>query len=1376
MPAKHIPIGEPAHDAERQGIRFLVDGLDERFTVYSNAWLAERSGVVHELDAVVVAPHGFYVVEVKSWRGAIKALDHDWHIPHATRSPLKSTRVLAQKLKEELKRRSVEAGRTWVDFFVFLSHTGQLNVHGALNLGRVHTRRTVIDALGNAKAFYDRAGGQMAKVDAHSAKVLDDLLLGVDKRFAPPRRIREYELGDVLERSDRYVEYLSRHALTGESKVLRVYAIPPLATEPEQSQIELRCRWEAQVLARVAEERHILGIDPPFRDEAGLCLPFEHFEGLSLPSWLERHVKKLSGMAGLETRVRIWQRIAGAIRHSHGQGVVHRMLRPDVVLVADTAEDPDVRLTGFDLAKQIYLGQTIHVTTLLDERLKWGAPELALGLSNADPLSDQFGLGVLLAYVLTGKVPFESTAELRKRNGLITRVREHNPYVPQSLDDAVHQMLRLQPAARFPTLDDAIAAVAKAIAGKEGSRLRATAPTALDPEHIAPETRIGPDYEVIGTLGAGGLATVYAARHLVSGTTRALKIARPTPMAEEALLAEYQALARLDHPNVVRAVDLSNVVPDRKTLVLERVKGLPLSEWLKQSADESPETRRHYAEHLLAALEYLEKKGVSHKDIKPDNLIVGEDGLTLIDFSLAGRPAAELGVGTALYRDPALKEWGASADRYAAALCLFELYVGRHAFEGQAPHPGEEPHISDDDVDPPGLVSFFRRALHPTVDSRFSSAVAMRAELLKALGARVTPSKPAPAPSPSDDAGTPLSATSLTSTSVKILRRASIHTQGELVAITPEQIGRVNGLGNKKRREVLAFREGLVGRGVPPVGEPTERRGIWEPLVGSETEIHRLALPSGLTDALIQAGHRTVGSVAEATRGSLTAIPRVGGGRVAQIVEALQKFADSTAEEGSARSLDELWRRATAPLKGHQHLVLARLYGIEGIEGIEGLETKQTELALELGVSQPAVSLDFQRAREFLSHRVLDPILDTLEGMLEALGGVARLEELSADIKQEWPASDALSVPGLLRLLVDLNPRRLGLVDDPEAGLLVVRSTALGKGIGAFAGAARQIARQFPVSPDAARRSLRSVLPEYELDPLSLASRLLVDVRPTDAGELFETPIYPDEAIRHIIHRERLPMSLEELRLAVERTFGGAAVWPDEKTLAETLAAIEDCRVEGDTVWPTAGKSVTAPHQASDPIPAELRVAARSPEEVAAELLRGAASRGDGFRLVVSPAADAPEIGRSLAKALGPEVRFVSFEHELLTRMDSAFDSFSRAERFKAQRGKLTREADATLAELLAREGKSGSAVVLGDTAILAVCEALHLVRKLYDETCAGGRGFWVMVVPGVVYQKQPLFLDRAPVFHPESTLPILREVGSAAGAQVGPSVTGGEG
>ena len=64
MAASYIPIGEPAHDAERQGLRFLVEGLPTDYTVYGNSWLVERSGVIFDLDAVVVAPHAIFIVEI----------------------------------------------------------------------------------------------------------------------------------------------------------------------------------------------------------------------------------------------------------------------------------------------------------------------------------------------------------------------------------------------------------------------------------------------------------------------------------------------------------------------------------------------------------------------------------------------------------------------------------------------------------------------------------------------------------------------------------------------------------------------------------------------------------------------------------------------------------------------------------------------------------------------------------------------------------------------------------------------------------------------------------------------------------------------------------------------------------------------------------------------------------------------------------------------------------------------------------------------------------------------------------------------------------------------------------------------------------------
>ena len=193
--------------------------------------------------------------------------------------------------------------------------------------------------------------------------------------------------------------------------------------------------------------------------------------------------------------------------------------------------------------------------------------------SDADARSDQFSLGAHPRPHLVGRPAFDSTEEMIRRNGAFTRLRDVSTTFKQSLDQALAQMLSVAAANRFPTLSAAVEAVELAVSGRAPAAL----PTELDPENIPEGTRLGTDYEVTGKLGTGGMATVYVARHLVSGSSRALKVSRPDPRAEDALRGEYQALQGVDHPNIVRAIDITSVVPDRKTLVLERVKGTSLA-------------------------------------------------------------------------------------------------------------------------------------------------------------------------------------------------------------------------------------------------------------------------------------------------------------------------------------------------------------------------------------------------------------------------------------------------------------------------------------------------------------------------------------------------------------------------------------------------------------------------------------------------------------------------------------------------------------------------------------------------------------------------------------------------------------------------------
>ncbi len=314
-------------------------------------------------------------------------------------------------------------------------------------------------------------------------------------------------------------------------------------------------------------------------------------------------------------------RIAETVRAAHHQGVIHRLLRPEVILVEDHPKAREFRITGFDLAKQTHAGSSVTLNISLsgigDDRLVYAAPEVIGAFSSAEPASDQFSLGALLGLLLIGEPLFDNTRALMAARRLQVRVRNHDPRIPLSLDEAATRMLSLSIPDRYPNLKDAIAVVREAHARPTQRGLPAVEPSKpLDIEDLSPKSRIGPDYEILNRLGHGGMSVVYAARHLASGRTRALKIARPNDAAEEALRGEYDALCKLEHPNVVRVVDLSKMIDDRLTLVMERVGGSTLRAWLAAHPAPDAPTQRRLAEDLLAGLEYLENQGITHKDLK----------------------------------------------------------------------------------------------------------------------------------------------------------------------------------------------------------------------------------------------------------------------------------------------------------------------------------------------------------------------------------------------------------------------------------------------------------------------------------------------------------------------------------------------------------------------------------------------------------------------------------------------------------------------------------------------------------------------------------------------------------------------------------------
>ena len=511
----------------------------------------------------------------------------------------------------------------------------------------------------------------------------------------------------------------------------------------------------------------------------------------------------------------------------------------------------------------------------------------------------------------------------------------------------------------------------------------------------------------------------------------------------------------------------------------------------------------------------------------------------------------------------------------------------------------------------------------------------------------------------------------------------------------------------------------------------------------------------------MQRGLTTIGQVAALTRSELLAVPGIGGGRLAQVVEALHALAqrsDSAEDpDGSpAHTLDGLWARAARPLSDDQRALVERAFGL-----IDDLQS-QSEIARDLKRSASQISTELQRSLAALDQPALADLARALDGLLDGQRGVIRLADAGARFEESWPA-DLVRGAGVLRLLCHLSAGAYHVVTvDGGAGPILARPVFDRDALRGFCLAVVELARKWPPEEaDSARRTLAARLPHFGGDALALGVHLCQDVQVTSTGQLFLAPLYGRQAIDFVIHRAVLDnFPLARLESTIREIFGEYVVLPEASEVLQILREL-GCQVQGNTIRLGGRHSVLAspPPPADDAAAPHLDVGAvgqhRTPEQVVRDLLIEAQG-SRGFRMLVAPPESHGEIARSVAAVLGG--RYLSFEDAFFADHAHDLPALERAERFPSQREALTEAAEHTLFRLLDEHGRSGQTLVLGDTALWGLCEALDLPRRLYDQTLSGSVGFWVLVVPGRIYHRQPLWNEGPPLWHlAGATLPLLR-------------------
>lgn len=241
-------------------------------------------------------------------------------------------------------------------------------------------------------------------------------------------------------------------------------------------------------------------------------------------------------------------------------------------------------------------------------------------------------------------------------------------------------------------------------------------------------------YRIVKPLGEGGMGAVYRAWDLRLKVPIALKEMRPQPGLDDELLKglrqqfqqEASVLARLIHPNLVRVTDYfedSNMV----FLVMDFVPGENLANIIEREGAQQEKRVLGWAQQLLAALTYCHSQGVIHRDIKPQNIILKEDGsITLVDFGLVklwdpNDPKTKTvmrGLGTPEYAPP--EQYGASTDHTGPPSDLYSLGATLyHALSGQSPPTATERMAMPDQFMPLSKLA-------PTITRR-TEAVVMKA-------------------------------------------------------------------------------------------------------------------------------------------------------------------------------------------------------------------------------------------------------------------------------------------------------------------------------------------------------------------------------------------------------------------------------------------------------------------------------------------------------------------------------------------------------------------------------------------------------------------------------------------------------------------------
>ena len=587
------------------------------------------------------------------------------------------------------------------------------------------------------------------------------------------KRFGVYEVIEEIGRGGMSIVYKANHPTL--SKLVAIKVLSQYLSN-DMTFID-RFRNEAQVLSSFRHQNIVYVIDFA-QEESSYYLVMDFIDGYTIKQMLSQ-----TGPFSMKIATNIVKSVANALSYTHRKGIIHRDIKSSNIMIDGNGR---VLVTDFGLSKESSFSDINTVPSELAGTLAYMAPEqLDTKIGKVDDRTDIYSLGVVFYEMVTGKLPFDEDTTA------VNLAYQHLSVVPQipsrlktdvlpKADAIIMKMLEKDPAKRYLSaeelirdmneLDDILQYYRGSDENREGSYFEVVSNGSAEPiETSLPmqETPIAQSTPDNGDIFVGKmidhhyrveklvlkriLSSLYVGHDIIEDTPVTIQIPNETrPTFKARIEREIQTMKNVNHPGFVKFLD---VIEDQGTcyVIREFVPGTTVKNYLRKQKITIPQGVQIILE-VLESLQYLHDKGIIHRDLNSDVVIIANTGpakITSLGFTRvedASSVSSGEFLGVVQYTAPeqiTQSKSDSKSDIYSVGILLYEMLTGSPPFDSPLPvevmdmHLKKMPRFPEEaqkDI-PLNLQRIVLKALAKNPDQRFQTAKEMSNELKNFLTA-----------------------------------------------------------------------------------------------------------------------------------------------------------------------------------------------------------------------------------------------------------------------------------------------------------------------------------------------------------------------------------------------------------------------------------------------------------------------------------------------------------------------------------------------------------------------------------------------------------------------------------------------------------------